>query len=834
MSRPLRSRLSPLRPSGALFWAAALVVFAGLVVPLIHANRFQRQIRAALEGSLGRKVEIGEVTLTLLSGPGFELQNVIIGEDPAFGIEHFAYMDSMQARLRLRTLWTGQIQLASLTMIDPSINLVKNSQGRWNFEALLGRAGGHGSPDGPAARSGVTDSAPTYFPYIGIRGGRVNFKFGDYKSVFCFEDLDAALSPERDERGRWRVRFTGLPARTDRILSGMGVVRGEGEWGTAASQVRLDLSLAQSPLEHLLTLFYGRDFGMHGETSARVQMSGPISGAQIQGVLLAGDIHRWDLSPSEDSRFSVPFSGKWNLPGQQLDVETGSPAAMPVRARLSVENYLAAPAWRMAVAFDHAPAKPFLLMARHLGVAVPAGMDLSGWLNGGLEFAGSLWPHGSLRLEDGSLLLSAAPPVRVKAAEARLDGPAFEIPPAEIRAGEEVFTASVRGRLDPFRIDARLSADGLQVRTVRQHLQSLKPGWSHSLASGLWKGQLAYHKQTGEPGSWSGSGVLTGAVWQPGGLESPIELARARVRWDSAMLRVDGLEGSLGETQFTGNCNRRLAGSPPQDAGAESGNQATQPPQDYCQIHVAGLDLGELDRWLNPQQKVSRWEIWRRALGGSGPTAPSWLRAARIQGEVTVEDLHLGNWSFHNVRSDLAWSGQALALNRLRAELGRGMITGSMRVEFTGEDPRYRLQASARGLELRSLSGWAALPANFQRGTLDLSLSLDTAGRTAPALAEALKASGAFSGRSIVLDNIQWKDAAPDADTIEIRSLDGRFEWTRSGFDLSGLSMTVGRETYQGRGSIGGRPALLFDVASRGKTSRVVASGAAAVAADTP
>ena len=146
------SRFSLRRPGALLFWATALLFVAGVLVPLIHVNLFRRGIQTALESALGRRVEIGDVTLNLLTGPGFRLGNVVIGEDPAFGAEPFAHMTALQARLRLRTLWTGQIQLSALTLEEPSLNLVKNAAGRWNFETLMARnrAPGDGTPANPA------------------------------------------------------------------------------------------------------------------------------------------------------------------------------------------------------------------------------------------------------------------------------------------------------------------------------------------------------------------------------------------------------------------------------------------------------------------------------------------------------------------------------------------------------------------------------------------------------------------------------------------------------------------------------------------------------------
>src|SRR5262249_19682240 len=231
-----------------------------------------------------------------------------------------------------------------------------------------------------------------------------------------------------------------------------------------------------------------------------------------------------------------------------------------------------------------------------------------------------------------------------------------------------------------------------------------------------------------------------------------------------------------------------------------------------------------LDRWLNPEQKRSRWEIWRQVLGRTAPAAPSWLKAAKVQGTVAVDRVRLGQWSFGNVRSEFAWNADTLALQKIQAELGKGSVNGSLRAEFSGAQPRYSLQAAVRKADVRNLAVPAALPANFQRGTVDLRLTLSAEGRTAEDLRAGLQATGTFVGRSIMLDNVEWKELAADSSAVELRSVEGQFDWSQSGLELSGLQITFGKEVYQGRGSIGGRPPLLLEVAAHGRASRLVAA----------
>jgi len=797
------------RLSRAVLGSLLGFLLLGLGLPLVNANLFRNRVRLALEAELGRRVEVGGVSLSLLTGPAFQLHNVVIGEDPAFGVEHFAYMSEMQARLRLRSLWTGRVQVSSLTLIEPSLNLVKNPEGRWNFQDLLRRA----AVAGPGGAGG--GAATAYFPYLGVDGGRINLKFGDFKSSFYFQDVDAAISPPRDAGGRWRIRFAGTPARSERLLSGMGRLDADG-YLTAAPGVpaiSMDLELRPSPMGHLLSLVGGGDLGVHGEVGARARLTGELAQIHIAGSLDVEDVHRWDVLAARQERVSIPFHGSLGLPQEDLRLETKL-ASGALGAELRVRDYLSTPQWDAAVAAQEMPVEPAVAVARHLGAALPPGLRVLGRLTGRLRFDGSRWPQGSLALEDGQIAASQGPALMTGSARVNLDGPEFDVPAFEVRAGKERLQATASGRLDGFRVEWNLGARGLPLEALRAAAEALRIPGLHSLEAGHWDGQLFYRKAPGERGVWSGAGTLSRARWRPAGLESPVVIARARVRLEPGGLEFDGLAGSLGAMQFSGSYRRRLS-QPPAVEGA-----------DTCRLRIQNLDLAQLDRWLNPKQREGRWAIWRRAIGLSNIQEPSWLKAARIEGSVAVDELRLGRWTFHNIRAPLVWDGETLALEGLQAKIGGAAAVGSLEAAFGGAAPRYRLRAAVSGLDLKSLSQAATLPANFRRGGVDGRLELAATGRTRQELRAGLKALGSFEGRGITLADVERQEAEGNSDgAVEIRSLRGDFHWSAGGLELTGLRMTLGREVYEGRGSIGGRPAILFEVASSGKSLRLVGVG---------
>src|SRR6202035_1237855 len=136
-AKPMRKKLTR-----ALWIGLAAVVAIGLLAPYMDANRMRPRIQAALETAFNRPVEIGAVHLNLFSGPGFTVEDVVIEDDPAAGIEPFAHVERMQARVRWLSLLRGKLAFSSLRMDSPSVNLVKTQAGPWNIQPLLDHTSG--------------------------------------------------------------------------------------------------------------------------------------------------------------------------------------------------------------------------------------------------------------------------------------------------------------------------------------------------------------------------------------------------------------------------------------------------------------------------------------------------------------------------------------------------------------------------------------------------------------------------------------------------------------------------------------------------------------------
>ena len=121
----------------ALGGLVVLVIAAAAVLPsLMNVNRYHDRIQAELQKSLGRDVQLGEMNLGLLP-PTFKVQNAVIGEDPKYNSGMpFAKTAELNIRVKLGPLMHKDVQVESLQMVRPQVELIRGADGTWNFSSI--------------------------------------------------------------------------------------------------------------------------------------------------------------------------------------------------------------------------------------------------------------------------------------------------------------------------------------------------------------------------------------------------------------------------------------------------------------------------------------------------------------------------------------------------------------------------------------------------------------------------------------------------------------------------------------------------------------------------
>jgi len=148
-------------------------------------------------------VDVGQFDFSLLDGARLEANSVTISEDPRFGNE-FSSRGHSEGGASLACVASGRFEFGTLSLSRPSLNLVRDTQGRWNIEQWLPPASSNKSRPGFVGPPAAPRSISTARLYrIDIVGGRINFKQGDDKSALALIGVSGRV--DQDAAGRWAL-----------------------------------------------------------------------------------------------------------------------------------------------------------------------------------------------------------------------------------------------------------------------------------------------------------------------------------------------------------------------------------------------------------------------------------------------------------------------------------------------------------------------------------------------------------------------------------------------------------------------------------------------------
>ncbi|MBN9617008.1 MAG: hypothetical protein BGO25_04365 [Acidobacteriales bacterium 59-55] len=373
-----------------LWVAFAVLIVLAIVPPLFTVNRLQRRIATSISDSLGRPVHLDRVTLNLLPLPGFTLDNLVVGEDPAFGSEPIIRANSVRVTLRFRSLWTRRVEFSTISFTDPSVNLVHLANGKWNIESILLQASHIEAAPTAQKRAGSTPR----FPYIEATGARLNFKFGQEKIPLSLTNADFALWLPNPQQ--WHLRIKANPARTDTNVSGTGTIQIEGTLGRAASLAQVPIHLQgewrDAPLGGASYVLFGRDAGWRGNMTLSANAQGTVGNSAVEVKLSASDARRADFVPKSSLTFQAECLGTAaNLFHSFNNVRcswppTGSSGTQVVMVSGSLPDIRQLDSATVNVSIPGLPADRLLTWLHVLDQRFPDDVSMAGTVTGNLSY----------------------------------------------------------------------------------------------------------------------------------------------------------------------------------------------------------------------------------------------------------------------------------------------------------------------------------------------------------------------------------------------------------------------------------------------------------------
>ncbi len=184
---------------------AAVLVLGIVVLPyFVDADAQHAVLASRLEAALGRRVKLGKVRLGLFP-PALRVEDTEIAEALGFTGPAFTTAKQLRARVRLIPLLQGRLDVPSVELDEPTVNLIKNAKGEWNFASLGTTPAVPGKPGTPARAA-----TPLEIGELRIRNGVLNvtdLQRGHPPIRFTDISLDVK-NFSRERPFDWEVEFT--------------------------------------------------------------------------------------------------------------------------------------------------------------------------------------------------------------------------------------------------------------------------------------------------------------------------------------------------------------------------------------------------------------------------------------------------------------------------------------------------------------------------------------------------------------------------------------------------------------------------------------------------
>lgn len=792
------------------------VADAGLSL-LIQHSMLRQKLTARLSAAFGRPVQVDSYDLSFWMGPALEAQSVTVGEDPRFGNEYFLRADSLRVRLGWLSLLRGHLELGTLSLTRPSLNIVRNGEGEWNLEEWLPRPA-VGPGQAPVFGPSTAGLPALRFRRIEVDGGRVNFKRANEKIPFAL--VGVAGTVETDSPGRWRMDLDATPWRAAVVIQQPGTVHVAGYVGGTSSRLlpaALDLAWRDASISDVLRLTRGDDDGIRGTLALTLSARTEGDTWMLQSRTELRELHRWDLASRPDNP-SVNLIAKMKLYSEVSGLEITDARIEAPRSNARASGRIL---WNTTGPFKRQEASPVVLRVLNSAVdlgdvlawtrafhsGVGDGVSVHGQAHADLALSG--WPMQMVEsggtIEGANVAIPGLRlPLHLSRAEFHYDQGRISLSPVTLLFGLpnglssgsfHMSTALKQGLPASFRLTGDLPQFRDLIAAAGAFGWNLSRGWD---LSGPFRCDLHW---TGPQFPWesepTGTVVMGGADGETGGaslrapfLNQAVEQIEARADLMPAARHIVLSSAQAFGARWNGTFDRR--GSDGKWQFALSGD------------HLTAADL---DRWLNPRWRESFLDRMLPFLNSrlASSAVPETLQAS---GHLSLGELTLAPFVVRQLQGSMKIEGRQIDLANAVGQLYGGSVNGSL-VAQLGSSPLYRVNANFSAVDLSAMSAVSPQLADQFAGLASGSLSFDARGTTRAALIAELECHGAVHVNGPVLRGLDLEESLREG---AVRPGATTFEQASAAFSCADRDLQFQDLLLQGpRGEIDGSGSVDFD-----------------------
>jgi uncharacterized protein involved in outer membrane biogenesis len=714
---------------GVFVVVAVLIV---LVVPsLINVDRYRPQIETRLKEKLGREVKLGALKLHVIP-LSVSIESITIGESPQFSSNlPFAAANNVAASVQLFSLLRGEPVLDSLSMSRPSIELIRDANGVWNFSTL-----GAGGSD-KTERSFTLKKLTINDGQVGV----TDYSARSPRTVYDHIDLDLRdFAP----KSKFHIKLAAhLPGEGDQLAALDAEVGPAPPGDTAATPVDGSISLKRVSLSGFSRFLNGAippDTDTVASGDADVKTENSI-------ISCKGNL-RLENTTIRGNRLDYPIEAKYDLRADRRqnvvqirsgDLKLGS---TPVSLKGQIDAGKTPKALDVRLSTQNAAITEIAKLAGSLGVG----------FNPKYQFKGAITADVSAQGEMSAPQLSgtvSANGVEVSGGEIKqavsLPQITLNLTPDTIRSN--TFTAqSGSTRLDAMfalsqytsknrNVDATLNTNGANIA----ELLNMAKAYGIDAAEGVnGSGRLTLNVHIQGPVSqedklvYNGAGQINGATLTMPSLTKPVVVRNADIHFAQNAASLDNLDASLASTTLRGKVSAKNFAAPD------------------LQFNLSAdkVDANELQ------------QLRAKTPAADGKRAPGAnpLEKATGSGAITVNTMVANDIVLNNVSSGVKLNRGVIELSPLTADVYGGKESGAVVLDIRPATPTCSVRTKLTGVDSnKALSAMSALKDTLY-GSLSADSNLSFALASSNDLARTLNGSISFNVLDGRLRNINILD----------------------------------------------------------------------------
>jgi len=270
--------------SSKLKWIAIIIVVLILilfVLPfLIPVDKFRPTIEEKASAALGRKVEVGNLSLSIIRG-SLGIDNLSVSDDPKFSSGPFLTAQSVRVGVELLPLiFSKQVNVTEIVIEKPQVMMLKDARGNWNFSSIGGNAPKEPKKAEPTATSGNAAESLS-IGKLELKDGQITIGNTNSKKRSVYAPVNLTASNVSTTSQVPIVFSMGLP--------GGGTMKIDGKVGPVDAQdaafTPQDVKLTVSALDLGKTGFLDPSLGLGGTVDMNANLSSHSGEMSTKGSL---------------------------------------------------------------------------------------------------------------------------------------------------------------------------------------------------------------------------------------------------------------------------------------------------------------------------------------------------------------------------------------------------------------------------------------------------------------------------------------------------------------------------------------------------------------------